>query len=248
MAWIYLACSTDSTSSQASVDFPLPLKSGQDPWPIVRPIDSAKASCCPGCGRVTLRVPQSGTMCERCIANHSEARSTLSGEDFLARISHSWGLALGSTVNDLAWSAKFSDSLAHLDPSTSSWKTSQQSLFGGWTDFVWSSLRWGTIVGGLLFQPQNLEPSTFENDGSFLPTPTACDYGKNAGRKSDGITPSGRDRWSLTARAGRGELPGHPKGSLHPEWIEQAMGYPVGWTDIMDLAMQWFRSKREKRS
>jgi len=133
-----------------------------------------------------------------------------------------------------------------FDRDSFSWKTSQLSLFGGLIEFSWNSLRWGMILDGLLYQPQKLEPSIFENDGSYLPTPTASDYGKNVGRKQDN-TPSGRSRYSLTYRARRGELPNHPRGKLNPVWIEQAMGYPSRWTEIEPWAMQWFRPKREKR-
>lgn len=45
-----------------------------------------------------------------------------------------------------------------------------------------------------------------------------------------------------------GEIPGHPKGSLNPEWIELAMGYDIGWTAIEDWAMPLCQPKRGKRS
>lgn len=41
MGWIYLV---------ESVDYPLPLHLGQDPWPIVRSTDTAKACSCPDTG------------------------------------------------------------------------------------------------------------------------------------------------------------------------------------------------------
>jgi hypothetical protein len=104
----------------------------------------------------------------------------------------------------------------------------------------------GMIVDGRLYQPQKLVPSTFANDGSYLPTPTASDYGKNNGRNTRDPEKS-RDRWSLTVRARRGNLPHHPPGRLNPEWIEQAMGYPIAWTELKPWAMQWFRSKQKRR-
>lgn len=239
MAWIYLA---------ESVDYPLPLHHGPNLWPIVKATDTAKACSCPECGRVTLRAPQSGTMCGRCIQNHLEARSTLSGEDFLAKISPSLELDMAWTASDQDSLVNYSALLAIASPDSSSWKTFQLSLLGDLTEYSWDSMRWGMMRGGQLSQPRRWEPSTFVNDGFYLPTPTACDYGKNVGRKSDGITPSGRDRWSLTVRARRGELPGHPKGSLNPEWVEQAMGYPIGWTVTMDSATPLYRKQRVKRS
>lgn len=39
-----------------------------------------------------------------------------------------------------------------------------------------------------------------------------------------------------------------PGGQLNPTWVEWLMGYPCGWTVCEPWAMQWFRSKRGKRS
>ena len=72
-----------------------------------------------------------------------------------------------------------SASLANADLDSSSWKTSQLSLFGGLTEFSWSSMRWGLMRDGQLFQPQRWEPRTCENESGFLPTPAANEYGTN---------------------------------------------------------------------
>lgn len=37
-------------------------------------------------------------------------------------------------------------------------------------------------------------------------------------------------------------------GKLNPVWVEWLMNYPPGWTGLEDWAMQWFRSKRKRRS
>jgi hypothetical protein len=83
-----------------------------------------------------------------------------------------------------AWAAseadyfsKSYDYVAKFDRNSFSWKTSQLSLFEGLTKFCWSSLRWGMIVDGRLYQPQKLVPRTCENGGSYLPTPTTVDGG-----------------------------------------------------------------------
>ena len=236
MAWIYLA---------ESVESHLPYPRGSEQGPIVKTTDTLKLCCCREYMMDDYHELQSGTTLHR-LAGPCYQVSTSSTEDSHARTLALRELEEAWMGSDLDSFQKYCDSLANYDRGSSSWKTSQQSLFGGLTEFSWESLRWGMIVDGRLFQPQNLVPSTLENDGSYLPTPTASDYGRNTGRKSDG-TPSGRDRWSLTVRARCGELPNHPKGSLNPEWIEQAMGFPVGWTAIEDWVMQWFRPKREKR-
>lgn len=37
-------------------------------------------------------------------------------------------------------------------------------------------------------------------------------------------------------------------GKLNPQWVEWLMGYQIGWTELEPWAMQWFLSKRKKRS
>lgn len=238
MAWIYLA-ESEGFSSAYLHGYPQSL--------IVRLTDTAKESFCREWHRGKSQEPRYGMILEPSRRNILGEKSISLPEDSPARTSALQELARAWTASDLAFSLKSSDSFASYDPVSSSWRTFQLSILGGLTEFSWNSMRSGLMRGGLLFQPRSLAAVTFENDGSrFLPTPTASDYGKNVGRKSDG-TPSGRDRWSLTVRARRGELPGHPKGSLNPEWIEQAMGYPCGWTAITDWVTQWYRPKREKR-
>src|SRR5208282_124173 len=116
-------------------------------------------------------------------------------------------------------------------------------------DFIWSAVTWpasGSISGGRLSQPPRLEPRIYENDGSvLLPTPTASRSGYNQGGGSGRI---GKIRYSMFQLAQRGELPNHPRGILNPMWIEQAMGYPIGWTELDHSVMQWFQLKRKKRS
>lgn len=125
----------------------------------------------------------------------------------------------------------------------------------------------GMTVDGLVYQPKSLEPRTSEKDGfSLLPTPTACDYGKNNGRNSV----KARDRYSLTTIArhnlwptptvcgnnqnkvqGNSHLIGLATavgGKLNPAWVEWLMGYHGEWTALEDWAMQWFQLKRKKRS
>jgi hypothetical protein len=219
MGWIYLA---------VSVDWPLPLNLGSEPFPIVKITDSARASCCPECGRVTLRTPQSGMMCGRCVGNHLHNRSTLSPQDFLARISPSQELEQAWEEADRDYFSRSFGSLASFDPSSFSWKTSQLSLFGGLTEFSWNSMHWGMMRDGQLFQPQRLEPRTFADESSFLPTPAASEYGSsNNGCPRDGRleyatkgrpslgTMARKNLWP-TPRASDGEK-GSPNQTLHGE-------------------------------
>lgn len=145
--------------------------------------------------------------------------------------------------SEAAYSSRSLDSLARFDPDSSSWKTSQQSLFGGLIAFSWNSLRSGMTVAGRLFQPPRLEPVTCERDGGFVPTPTARDH------KSPGA--------SRTRRASIERRQGIPLSqwfkvtfgmNLFPSFVEGMMGYPEKHTALDAWAMQWFRKQLRQRS
>lgn len=249
MAWIFLAESADSL---------WPCHRGLDLLPTVSKIDGLKLVCCQGCGTLHFRPLPSGMTSPRSYRSCCPDLSTSSTVGSPART-----LALQEL--EQAWKAAEADCFSRsydyaaiFDPVSFSWKTSQLSLFEGLSEFSWSSLRYGMTVAGRLYQPQKWAPSILEKDGSYLDTPTvstasyrnqrlptltAKSYGRNKSASAGASI-----RFSLHGLATRGLLPGHPKGSLNPEWAEQAMGYPPGWTELKDWAMQWFRSKRVKRS
>lgn len=68
-------------------------------------------------------------------------------------------------------------------------------------------------------------------------------------------TPTVRDSNTIAkvtrgANASRGgtPLPIAVGGTLNPQWVEWLMGYKIGYTDLEDWAIRWFRSKPKKRS
>lgn len=247
MAWIYLAELEGSAS---------PLNLGSERSPTVSVTDMPKPFCFQEWPRECSIRPQFGMTCEA-LREKCSRQSTSLAEDFPARTLVRRELAEAWKASEVVYSLKSFDSLANFDPASFSWRTSQLSLFGGLTAFSWNSLRWGSIVGGRLYQPQRLEPFTAESDGGYLdtptvsratyrtqkmPTPTANRYGSNVSSSSGATV-----RLSLDGMALRGILPGHPKGSLNPEWEEQAMGFQIGWTGLPAWAIAWFRPRRGKR-
>lgn len=82
------------------------------------------------------------------------------------------------------------------------------------------------------FLPESAELRTAALEPSSLPTPTAASYGSsnngNPGDHREEYATKGKP--SLWTMAERGDLPGHPRGPLSPEWVEWAMGFPEGWT------------------
>jgi hypothetical protein len=77
---------------------------------------------------------------------------------------------------------------------------------------------------------------------NLWPTPIASDASK-------GIrTPDGAAAEIVRKRLNGVDLPtAVGGGSLSPMWVEWLMGYRLEWTALEDWAIQWFRSKREKR-
>ena len=133
--------------------------------------------------------------------------------------------------------------------------------------------KWGMIVGGLVYLPQALEPITSAKDGSYLPTPTAQNYGSNKGGAQGRI---GKERLSLESMARKNMWPtpqarsapdceaerlrntpsleaqaneslGVTGGQLNPTWVEWLMGYNLGTTESEHWAIQWFLSKSKRR-
>lgn len=213
---------------------------------IVRGINTRKRYCYRECGMGLLIKPQSGmtlqpleALCFRELTLFREASHVRTFP--LRDIKKVW------EASEADYFSKSPDWLLSADLVSFSWKTSQQSLFSDWTESCWNSIHSGMTVGGLLYQPQKLEPAILENDGSYLPTPTASEYGKNQSRDKHG-NPSGKARESLTQLARYGMLPGSPQGRLHPQWKEQAMGFPSEWTAIGALETQWYQRQQQKPS
>ena len=122
----------------------------------------------------------------------------------LARICLSLGIEPDSAkAQEAAFTAKCSESLAWFDPASCSWKTSQQSLAGGWEPFSETWPRAGTIVAGHAYQHQQPVPRTFAIGGGVSPkmwlTPRASDTGK--GEKSETFLSRMGDRTDACAQS-----------------------------------------------
>ena len=109
---------------------------------------------------------------------------------------------MGSKDLGAASGGRCTASFTKWDRDSSSWRTSQLSLFGGSTEF---SGRWptsGSMRNGACFRQQNAVPLTFGNGfGCLLPTATASPGDSN---KSPG--PNAKRRYTLARMARRGLL------------------------------------------
>jgi hypothetical protein len=99
-------------------------------------------------------------------------------------------------VSDLASGVSFTDSLASYDRDSSSWRTSQLSLFGGLVEYLETWPRAGMTQSGIAFQRPPLAPLTDETESGLWPTPTLPNGGRALpeGTTRTGISPDGKKR------------------------------------------------------
>ncbi len=170
MAWIFLAESEEAQSLWHRGSGQLPIAKASSPRKTTY-LNSNKK------GRSQLRLY--GTTYEPSNEDTSELLWTPFMGDGHARTSALRALEQAWEELDRDLSLKSSDSFASSDQDSSSWKTHQWSLFQGLSEYSWTSMRWGMMRGGRLFQPKRWEPRTSEKDSGCLPTPTATAYGSN---------------------------------------------------------------------
>lgn len=142
-----------------------------------------------------------------------------------------------------------SESFAWYDPSSLSWKTSQRSLLTDWTPFLENWPRQGLMRNGRAYRHRLWEPAINATGGGLLPTPRAnsamtVDLRTQQDRPElqpnlETVmarmlpTPVARD---YKGRSQRGDLlPDRfvPTGGgiyLNPSFVEEMMGFPVGYT------------------
>jgi hypothetical protein len=109
-------------------------------------------------------------------------------------------------------------SFATFDPATSSWRTSQDSLFEASTPFSQTWPMSGMTRNGTAFRQRPSALPTYEAASFFWPTPVADDTGHR--RK-----PFAQGGVSLSHVLG---------GRANPDWIDWLMGFPVGWSSPGD--------------
>ena len=255
MVWIYLA---------ESAAYPLPCHNGSDQLPTAKSTPIVREYFYLNLKMVDCIVPQFGMIYEPLPFMEPEISWIFSTVASPAR---------GSALQDLekAWQMSeadyFSRSCAWPKKSSQSlyfWKTSPLYPQEVGYESLEKLPKWGMIVGGVLYPLLPLEHHTKEIGGSYWPTPCARDW------KDSGMEPSGKRRHTPglpvavhmfpapdagAIGAGKNQNGHHftilnavGSGKLNPIFVEWLMGYGEGWTELSAWAIQWFLSKRKKRS
>ena len=260
MAWIYLAESAESH---------LPWHHGREQSPIVKVTDTLNQSCFlewPTAYWIMRRFGMTYDRSNEAICHRSIWFSVGSPVRTSARLA----VAKAWKESEAVCFSKSSDWLMNYDRVSFSWKTSQLSLREDLEPCSGNLPNSGMTVDGRLFQPLNLAPRTNDDDGSYLPTPTATSAGTSGKQWNEKTqkwdinprltlnsmatkgmwpTPIARD-WKGSGGANRNsiDLPKAVGGSLNPQWVEWLMGFHIEWTELDALAIAWFRCKRAKPS
>jgi hypothetical protein len=125
--------------------------------------------------------------------------------------------------------------LANYDPNTQFWKTLEVTSELAYTRFVGIWPTSGMTQNGKLLARPRLVPRTLGNGYLLLPTPRAT-------------SAMGEKLFTIRKRLDNGAKYKHrleewlalqteaPSENCYmaPEWVEQLMGFPIGWTDLKD--------------
>lgn len=142
------------------------------------------------------------------------------------------------TASEADYGLSICGSFAKYDLDSSSWRTSQLSLFGGSIEFsaAWPSA--GTMRNGECYRPAKWEHHTHESGCFALPTATKSDAGCGeimCETRPDSITGKPRkinangETWSC----GLGRIFRIATGlPIHPNFSEWLMGFPTGWSEL----------------
>lgn len=126
---------------------------------------------------------------------------------------------------------KWFGSLARFDPVTCSWRIPQLSLLGDWELFSETWPRWGIMHDGVCSALLMLEHDTSVKECGSLPI-----YGTPI------KTQRKRSPYFLASNKNLNPYEHCPKGYLpNPQWVEELMGWPIGWTDLKPLVTDKFQ-------
>ena len=141
----------------------------------------------------------------------------LSAEDFLAKMYRTPEGASVLTAHEAVNGGRCDGLFASFDPATSSWRTSQGCLTGGFSEFSGRWPRTGLMQNGVCFQFVPLVRHTHGKECSLWPTPRASDRdncgGSNARRSAK------RNGTYIGRKA-------------NPQVSEWLMGFPKDWSAL----------------
>lgn len=201
-------------------------------------------SYCNGNAMAACHASPSGTMCEPLTGSRGECEWMSSLVDSHAPTS------ARRTLQKQAWMAKRADSgekwpesFARWNLNGSLWRTSQQSLFGGWIEFSGTWPQWGMMLHGECWEVKmSVSRCGGTECGLWRPATSGDSVGRGYHGKLSG------NHWPA--------LPGQicqylglpiqcpETGKIAPWVFEVLMGWPEGWTESAPLETDSLREWR----
>ena len=169
-------------------------------------------------------------------------RSTSSAAATRANHSRSLESGGGRTIHDI-FGQKCSESFAHYDRASSSWKTSQATFLSDSGKFSERWPRAGSMRNGIACRHLPSAPLTAATGCSSWPTPRANER-QQANSQDSYVALSKAVRMPFatpTVSSAKGSTGGTKQsrdlrmdvgGQLNPTWVEWLMGFPLGWTAL----------------
>lgn len=140
------------------------------------------------------------------------------------------GMVWGWPANEVDCSTKLPVLLASWDQNLSSWRTSERCFVEGWMPFSGRWPRSGMMQSGIAYQLPTLACLTLAIGSGLLPT-LGKNEPKGAGKmRFRGSTEFRGAKMSEGLRYGQND-PIY----LHPDFAEEVMGFPIGWTELPPL-------------
>lgn len=158
--------------------------------------------------------------------------SFLAGFHARTSVSVEKALELKESAADCGW--KWPASFAKFSLDTHTWKTRQCSLLEDSEPFLPTWPQWGLMRDGECLARTTPVLRTSAKESGYWPTPTAMTASGGAALCKWG---GSRARLKLRAMVTSKEL----NGPLNPEFPSWLMGWPIGWTSLMPLAMGKFQ-------
>lgn len=234
MSYTYLLESGEVSSAECYSDIPA--------FVLSKSSRSAEKFSCNGNATESSQNFQSGTTCELSTASRGAEKLTAYAEASHAKTYLAQEKERESKEREADCGLNLQESLAKFDPVTHLWRTRQCSLFEGLDECLETFPKSGIMQDGVLWELTMSEPRTSERECGFwrIPTPLASD-GKNNNvrylRNSKfGARIHSVPYWILKNYNMR----------CTPTMSEWLMGYPISWTDSAPLAMDKFRSWRQR--
>ena len=229
---------------------------------IAKTIDTPKASSDPESQTVDLTTVPFGLMSTISTESRGKERTSLA-EGFPAKTlalpakekASKKGTGLAFSMNLCAYAAKY-------NPDSSSWRTSQGSLFTQEPiEYSENWPVWGLMLDGKLFPHPMLEQITGDSESGLWPTPRANDAEKRGQISDDprnglpgGVenfpTPQSSD-WKGPNNSNSGSqssngLATKAGGKLNPTWVEWLMNFGSEWTALNVLETLSFLSSQSR--